>query len=88
MTAIWWQFPSMTAIQGLWCCGPRRCASANASAMTSPAGLRTDANSVFPLRFRPGCGFHGFLSGAGRAEQGSQDVFRDARRGRDIGYRS
>ena len=33
---------------GRSCCGSRRSASANASAMTSAAGLPTDANSVFP----------------------------------------
>ena len=52
--SIWWQLPSMTASQGRACSGSRRCASAKASAMTSAAGLRTDANSVFPSASGPG----------------------------------
>ena len=56
MVWIWWLLPSTTANQGRWWPGSRRCASANASAITSPAGRRTEANSVLPCACGPGCG--------------------------------
>lgn len=61
--SIWWLLPSMTAIHGLTCPGSRRSASANASAITSAAGLAADANRVLPCAFGPGSGFGDFVPG-------------------------
>jgi hypothetical protein len=54
MRSIWWVLPSTSATQVRRCCGSRRVASANPSAMTVAASWVIEAVSHFPAA--TGCG--------------------------------